>query len=54
MHSGFHLRKHKQLSVHVVSLKLNDQFEDDLNLCNGDGAYNLLAYLLADNNGVSF
>ncbi len=34
-------------------LKLNDQFEDNLDLRMGDGAYNLLAYLLADNNGAS-
>ena len=34
-------------------LKLNDQFEDNLDLRNGDGEYNLLAYLLADSNGAS-
>ena len=34
-------------------LKLNEHFEDNLDLRNGDGAYNLLAYLLADNNGAS-
>ena len=34
-------------------LKLNDQFEDNLDLRNGDGDYNFLAYLLADNNGAS-
>jgi predicted HTH transcriptional regulator len=34
-------------------LTLNDQFEDNLDLRNGDGAYNMLAYLLADNNGAS-
>lgn len=34
-------------------LKLNDQFEDNLDLRNGDGVYNLLAYLLADSNGAS-
>jgi predicted HTH transcriptional regulator len=34
-------------------LKLNDRFEDNLDLRNGDGAYNLLAYLLADSNGAS-
>ena len=35
------------------SLKLNDQFEDNLDLRTGDGVYNFLAYLLADNNGAS-
>ncbi|MDR2854875.1 MAG: putative DNA binding domain-containing protein [Methanomicrobiales archaeon] len=34
-------------------LKLNEQFEDNLDLRNGDGAYNFLAYLLADTNGAS-
>jgi predicted HTH transcriptional regulator len=34
-------------------LKLNDQFEDNLDLRTGDGEYNFLAYLLADNNGAS-
>jgi predicted HTH transcriptional regulator len=34
-------------------LKLNDQFDDNLDLRNSDGAYNFLAYLLADNNGAS-
>ena len=34
-------------------LKLNDQFEENLDLRTGDGAYNYLAYLLADSNGVS-
>jgi predicted HTH transcriptional regulator len=34
-------------------LKLNDQFEDNLDLRLSDGAYNFLAYLLADNNGAS-
>jgi predicted HTH transcriptional regulator len=34
-------------------LKLNDQFEDNLDLRMSDGAYNFLAYLLADNNGAS-
>ncbi|MDR1319855.1 MAG: hypothetical protein LBK56_00270 [Gracilibacteraceae bacterium] len=34
-------------------LKLNDQFEDNLDLRTGDGVYNMLAYLLADNNGAS-
>ena len=34
-------------------LKLNDHFEENLDLRNGDGAYNFLAYLLADNNGAS-
>jgi predicted HTH transcriptional regulator len=35
------------------NLKLNAHFEDNLDLRNGDGAYNLLAYLLADSNGAS-
>lgn len=34
-------------------LKLNDQFEDNLDLRTGEGVYNFLAYLLADNNGAS-
>jgi predicted HTH transcriptional regulator len=34
-------------------LKLNDRFEENLDLRNGDGLYNQLAYLLADNNGAS-
>lgn len=34
-------------------LMLNDQFEDNLDLRNSDGAYNFLAYLLADSNGAS-
>jgi predicted HTH transcriptional regulator len=35
------------------SLKLNDQFEENLDLRSGDGSYNQLAYLLADSNGAS-
>lgn len=34
-------------------LTLNDQFEDNLDPRNNDGAYNFLAYLLADSNGAS-
>jgi predicted HTH transcriptional regulator len=34
-------------------LTLNEQFEENLDLRTGDGAYNFLAYLLADNNGAS-
>ncbi|MDR0380974.1 MAG: putative DNA binding domain-containing protein [Oscillospiraceae bacterium] len=34
-------------------LALNAQFADNLDLRNSDGAYNYLAYLLADNNGAS-
>lgn len=34
-------------------LKLNDEFEETLDLRTDDGAYNWLAYLLADENGVS-
>ena len=34
-------------------LKLNDQFEENLDLRTSDGYYNMLAYLLADNNGAS-
>jgi len=34
-------------------LTLNEQFEENLDLRNSDGAYNFLAYLLADNNGAS-
>lgn len=34
-------------------LMLNDEFEETLNLHTDDGAYNFLAYLLADENGIS-
>jgi predicted HTH transcriptional regulator len=34
-------------------LALNSQFADSLDMKNSDGAYNFLAYLLADNNGAS-
>jgi predicted HTH transcriptional regulator len=34
-------------------LALNEQFADNLDLRNSDGAYNFLAYLLADSNGAS-
>lgn len=34
-------------------LKLNEKFEENLDMRTGDGAYNMLAYLLADNNGAS-
>jgi predicted HTH transcriptional regulator len=34
-------------------LTLNEQFEDNLDLRSSEGAYNFLAYLLADNNGAS-
>ncbi|MCL2045420.1 MAG: putative DNA binding domain-containing protein [Oscillospiraceae bacterium] len=42
-----------QIYYNEHGLKLNDQFEENLDLRTGDGAYNMLAYLLADSNGAS-
>lgn len=45
----------EQLQIYYSEhgLKLNTQFEDNLDLRLTDGSYSFLAYLLADNNGAS-
>lgn len=45
----------EQLQIYYQSkdLTLNDKFKENLDLLTKDGKYNYIAYLLADNNGVS-
>ena len=45
----------EQLKIYYEAqkLRLNDQFEKNLDLLSENGRYNYAAYLLADNNGVS-
>ncbi len=42
-----------QIYYQAKGLKLNDKFAENLDLLTEDGKYNYVAYLLADNNGVS-